>query len=158
MRKSDAGEIIPLLEELRKQYYTLGQNMVFEKNITILQARCLYRISKNSPSNMNILKKELAVTGACVTNIVDELVRKKFVSRERDRRDRRIIDVFITENGLRCIREMNCTQSRFIKSLIKIIGAKEIKVVKYGLSVLVFSLRKLFTANEYRLVRVGSKK
>lgn len=154
MRKNDAEEMISLLEELRRQSHALVRNIVLEKNITILQARCLYLIAKTSSVNMNVLKKELAVTGACVTNIVDELIKKKFVSRERDKQDRRIINVFITENGIRCIREIKRTQNRFIKSLIKIMGAKEISIVKDGLSVLIFSLKKLLTADEHRSDRL----
>lgn len=143
MKKSDGEEIVSLLRELRNQLRILAGKIVLEKNVTILQWRCLYLIAKDSPVNMNILKKELAVTGACVTNIVDELVMKNLVLRDRGKQDRRTVIVSITEKGRICIKEMKREENRFVKALTKMMDVKETRVIKDGLSALVFSFRKL---------------
>lgn len=142
-KKCEREEIVILLKDLRKQFHILGRAMISEKNITISQLITLFLVAKSSPVKMDILKRELAVTGACATNIVDELVRKNYVCREKGKLDRRIVDVSVTNKGINFVREMTQRERNFSISLVEMLTTEEIGTIKNGLSLLIASLKRM---------------
>ncbi|MCJ7498823.1 MarR family transcriptional regulator [bacterium] len=62
--------------------------------------RTLGRVEHTTPSH---LAKEMALSEGTVTGIVDRLVARQLVTRERNPRDRRLVTVTITDAGLALI-------------------------------------------------------
>ncbi|MEM0279810.1 MarR family transcriptional regulator [Metallosphaera sp.] len=60
---------------------------------------------KDSPKSMVYLAKEVLMTQAGITAAIDRLEEKGLVKRERDKEDRRIINVQITERGVKATEE-----------------------------------------------------
>lgn len=64
-----------------------------------LDLRALLYISEKGPSTVNALSEELNVSSAWATGLVDELVVRGYVSRERNTIDRRSVIISITGEG-----------------------------------------------------------
>ncbi|MEM3324344.1 MAG: MarR family transcriptional regulator [Metallosphaera sp.] len=60
---------------------------------------------RDSPKSMVYLAKEVLMTQAGITAAIDRLEEKGLVKRERDKEDRRIINVQITERGVKATEE-----------------------------------------------------
>ncbi|MCP6727814.1 MULTISPECIES: MarR family winged helix-turn-helix transcriptional regulator [Metallosphaera] len=80
---------------------------------------------KESPKSMVYLAKEVLMTQAGITAAIDRLEEKGLVKRERDREDRRIINVQITESGVRATEEAMQVYEEMASELMKDLGIEE---------------------------------
>ncbi|WP_134090656.1 MarR family winged helix-turn-helix transcriptional regulator [Olivibacter sp. XZL3] len=73
-----------------------------EEKITLQQYNVLriLRGQNAKPATVNMLKERLLDRMSDVSRIVDRLVQKKLVSRCTSNKDRRAVDIFITQEGL----------------------------------------------------------
>lgn len=73
-----------------------------EEKITLQQYNVLriLRGQNAKPATVNMLKERLLDRMSDVSRIVDRLVQKKLVSRCISHKDRRAVDIFITQEGL----------------------------------------------------------
>jgi len=72
-----------------------------EDRISFSQFSILRAIGKFGPMPMNKLGEHMLVAPANITGLVDRLERKGYVERRRDRRDRRLLKIELTERGRR---------------------------------------------------------
>ena len=80
---------------------------------------------KESPKSMVYLANEVLMTQAGITAAIDRLEEKGLVKRERDREDRRIINVQITESGVRATEEAMQVYEEMASELMKDLGIEE---------------------------------
>ena len=62
-----------------------------------------------------------------VTRLVDRLARRGLVERIRSRRDRRVVDVGITDTGLTVLQELDAHVERMPKAMLGHLGAKKLR-------------------------------
>ena len=62
-----------------------------------------------------------------VTRLVDRLAKRGLVERIRSRRDRRVVDVGITDTGLTVLRELDAHVERMPKAMLGHLGAKKLR-------------------------------
>ena len=62
-----------------------------------------------------------------VTRLVDRLATRGLVERIRSRRDRRVVDVGITDRGLAVLRELDAHVQRMPKAMLGHLGAKKLR-------------------------------
>ena len=62
-----------------------------------------------------------------VTRLVDRLAKRGLVERIRSRRDRRVVDVGITDTGLAVVRELDAHVERMPKAMLGHLGAKKLR-------------------------------
>ncbi|AIM27423.1 transcriptional regulator, MarR family [Metallosphaera sedula] len=80
---------------------------------------------KESPKSMVYLAKEVLMTQAGITAAIDRLEEKGLVKRERDKEDRRIINVQITESGVRATEEAMQVYEEMALELMRDLGVEE---------------------------------
>lgn len=80
---------------------------------------------KESPKSMVYLAKEVLMTQAGITAAIDRLEEKGLVKRERDKEDRRIINVQITESGVRATEEAMQVYEEMASELMRDLGVEE---------------------------------
>jgi DNA-binding MarR family transcriptional regulator len=99
--------------ENHKDYETLAENLcdihflyskdlsnVFEQHSTRGEEAALFWLSKlENPVSAGELASKLGITSGRIANILSSLDRKKFIERHRSSRDRRQINVALTEAG-----------------------------------------------------------
>jgi outer membrane protein TolC len=75
--------------------------------------------SNQGPMTMTEISRELVVTQANITGIIDTLEKREFVARCPDKEDRRVCRISITEKGLRTLGEIVPDYFELIHSLYK---------------------------------------
>jgi DNA-binding MarR family transcriptional regulator len=61
-----------------------------------------------------------------VTRLVDRLADRSLVDRVRDRRDRRVVEVGITADGLAVLKQLDPAVQRFPRAMLRRVGAKRV--------------------------------
>ncbi|QKR00635.1 MarR family transcriptional regulator [Metallosphaera tengchongensis] len=80
---------------------------------------------KESPKSMVYLARDVLMTQAGVTAAVDRLEERGFVRRERDRQDRRIINITITEEGVKATEEAIKIYEEMAEELLRDMSQEE---------------------------------
>ena len=62
-----------------------------------------------------------------ITRLVDRLEKRELVTRSRSRQDRRVVEVTITEKGLRLLRSLDQHVDRFPRNMLGHLGAKKLE-------------------------------
>jgi DNA-binding MarR family transcriptional regulator len=97
---SDFSERIEdVLPTVMKGFAKMQTNELFKGKITLPQFFVLSHLDKHGESKMNELAKFMDVTTAAATGIVDRLVRYGYIVRAYDPKDRRVINVRLTQKG-----------------------------------------------------------
>lgn len=144
MKKSDNGErIFFLIKELRKNLHILARKSISVSGMSIPQYYAIRILGKNKIANMTTLKKELGMTGAFVTTIIDGLVKRGFATRKRDKKDRRIIDVSLTAKGMDFVNKMKQWERTVFSTFIKKLSAQKAEAMKEGLAIFVSILSEI---------------
>lgn len=90
------GEIMPVIS---REFLKHQTEEFYKLKITLPQCVILDVLNKNGELNMSDLAKNMKVTTAAMTGIVDRLVREGYVSRVDDPNDRRVIKIKLTAKG-----------------------------------------------------------
>ncbi|SRR5699024_1118193 len=77
----------------------------------------LYKLNKDGKQRSSHLANALSVTTGGLTGITDKLVQEDFIFRERDRKDRRVVYLTISEKGKDALKMMYAARKSFIESL-----------------------------------------
>lgn len=101
---------------------------VFEQNSTRGEEAALFWLSRlECPVSAGELASRLGITSGRIANILGSLSRKKYIERSRSSRDRRQINVTLTETGAEHIKEVyeNARKSHIV--LLERMGDTEAK-------------------------------
>ena len=94
---------------MRFKRISLSKNKNHEiRSSEILVLFNLYQLLKNEPGGVKVsqLSNHLQITPGAVTHIINALFKKKYVERLNDEKDRRIVLVKISTNGLNALKNM----------------------------------------------------
>ncbi len=83
---------------------------LFEKNNITIQQFNILRILRGqypNPATVNLLKERMVDKMSDASRIVDRLVQKNLVSRCTNKKDRRAVDIRISEQGLAVLQKMD---------------------------------------------------
>ena len=98
------------------------------------QALLLLELNEAGTISMSELSRRLQVTQGVATRMVDRLLEKDMVERERDKVDRRVVLVTLAPKGKKLAGEMERINKMKIKELFKAVPEKEredfLKVLK----------------------------
>lgn len=110
------------------------------------------RIIRSSPSknlSMSEIGKEMIVTFANITTIVDNLEKLQYVRRQREPEDRRLVKVELTDSGSRLYRKIYPSHRREVARLMKVLEKEQLQqlidytdALKKNTSLLVASSKK----------------
>lgn len=116
---SDISKIYRAMQrELNKRLDKIG--------LTYLDFLVLKALTEG-PATMVALSKRFYVTQSAMTIAIDRLERENLVKRERDRQDRRVIYVKITEDGLMALQEGIEIYTSLAEEVLQGIESKEIE-------------------------------
>jgi DNA-binding MarR family transcriptional regulator len=100
---------------------TMGE----ETELTFHQIMLLMELQRSGTCNMSELSKRLRVTQGVATRMVDRLLEKDMVERERHRDDRRVVLVSPTEKGSRVVRDIEMLNREKMVELFRTVSEKE---------------------------------
>lgn len=91
--------ILQSLRRIIRAVSLYSHRLVATYNITAPQLICLLTIVQEGPLNPSALSKRVFLSPSTVVGILDRLEEKGLITRQRDRRDRRVINVQATDWG-----------------------------------------------------------
>ena len=92
-----------------------------EYDLTIQQFNVLriLRGQKSNPANLSTIQERMVDRNSNVTRLIDKLIKKDLVKRQVCKANRRKIEVFITESGLKILKDLDPTNEKSNKDLFK---------------------------------------
>ncbi len=85
----------------------------------------LESVSKQKEITMSKLAKNLDIGFSTATSIIDRLIEKKLVIRERDHNDRRIVKVLLSKKGDKIISSYHEQERKSLKKMIEFLTESE---------------------------------
>lgn len=110
------NEVMPVVI---KEFARRQAKELYTGKITLPQFLILDYLVKNDAAKMSDLARFMQVSTAAATGIVERLVRDKYVLRQSEPKDRRVIKIKITTKGMELVRKVNQQRRQMI---IKIFG------------------------------------
>jgi len=95
----DYEEILVALRRLMRAADMHSQKLVREVGLTTPQLLVMQAIEKEGNPSTSALARHIVVSQATVTRIIDRLERAKLVRREKSSKDKRVINVLLTDSG-----------------------------------------------------------
>ena len=83
--------------------------------------------------NMSSIARKLSITVGSLTTAMNSLVKKHYVERERSERDRRIVNIHLTESGLAAYRYHEAFHEQMTDAVIERLGENEVRVLATAL-------------------------
>jgi len=117
MRQKELRKYILQLDDLVpvlvKHLQISDPHKLYGIKMTLQQYLALDTLAKKGKSMITDLSKGLGIALSTVTELVDRLAKRRFVKRKKDIKDRRIVWVNLTNNGLEIYKKINAKkQSR----------------------------------------------
>jgi DNA-binding MarR family transcriptional regulator len=111
MTDSALSDFIEKIEDVMpvvmKGIAKMHTNELSKGKITLPQFFVLSHLYKHGESKMNELAKVMDVTTAAATGIVDRLVRCGYLARSYDPKDRRVINISLTQKGSEVVKRIS---------------------------------------------------
>jgi len=114
-----------LLEFLEKYHEELIAARSTIAGIPEAQYRMLFHLQNSPPMPMSSLGNSLFFTKAYMTKLVDSLAKDGFVERHPDPIDRRVINIHITDAGLKKIQDANSLMLACVMEKLSQISPKD---------------------------------
>ncbi|UPT75020.1 MAG: MarR family transcriptional regulator [Elusimicrobiota bacterium] len=95
------------------------------EKLTWQERRVLRAVSREDCCSMSTLADKICLTLSSVTGLIDRLVDRKLVKRDRSSEDRRVVQVELTEHGRALNEEAMEGPTRFSRELLKGLNAEE---------------------------------
>jgi DNA-binding MarR family transcriptional regulator len=100
MTTPDCEEVLITLRKIVRAISLQSKQLVQLSGITTPQLLVMRAINRNGPISIGVLSKEVSLSQATVTAIIDRLEKKGLVKRERSKKDKRRVNVEMTPQGL----------------------------------------------------------
>jgi DNA-binding MarR family transcriptional regulator len=120
-----AERIEDVMPTVMKGFAKMQTNELFKGKITLPQFFVLNHLDKHGESKMNELAKVMDVTTAAATGIVDRLVRYGYIVRSYDPRDRRVINIRLTQRGSDLVKRIGRQRNEVTREIFGKISKEE---------------------------------
>lgn len=112
------------------------------QNITNNDMHVIEAIGIEEPKNMSSVAKKLSVTVGTLTIAVNSLVKKSYVKRERSEKDRRVVFISLTEQGVKAYYHHEQYHRDMVEKMVEAIPEEQMEVLVKGLESLETFFRK----------------
>ncbi|MFH1406453.1 MAG: TolC family protein [Candidatus Omnitrophota bacterium] len=156
-----AKEIIGLLPELMRHFLRRQSHALARGKITVPQMAIMQLLMREEKCTMSDIARHLSITTAAATGLIERLFRARLVERRGHEKDRRIVNIMLTEKGKRTVEDMSRQMQSTIRDVFGRLSAQErgayLRIVKKlcrimknsaVLAAAVFFCAKLFAADE----------
>jgi DNA-binding MarR family transcriptional regulator len=99
VKTSEIDEFQELFSTVMRNLRRVPPKKMLPGHLTFVQMRVLWLLKSKGPRTMGEVAQMLAVTGPTATAIVNRLVSRGYVGRERDKSDRRVVNLRLRPKG-----------------------------------------------------------
>ncbi|MGD8326802.1 MAG: MarR family transcriptional regulator [Sphingomonadales bacterium] len=118
---ADYDDILIALRRITRAIDLHSKNLVRSSGLTAPQILVLQSVRRHGKAKPSIIAKDILLSQATVTSILDRLEKAKLITRERSTDDRRIVEVLLTESGAqKLLAAPELLQSGFLREYRKL--------------------------------------
>ena len=146
MKKSKMDRYISQLENL---FPDIVEGMSFkvvqelaELKITLAQFQALSLLAEKKGCIMSELARGMSQSFSATTGIVDRLIRDGLARRERDKKDRRVVRVFITSKGKYTVGQFKRYRKEHLISILESLKEKDRKTLIQAMGILSQAIKR----------------
>ena len=137
------AEMLDLILHLVKICQFKEQYFASLYNLTTVEMRCLQCFESNNSVSIKELAKSMELTPGRITHILTSLEKKKLITREIDKDDRRGINVNLTNKAIPFIKNLRENYVQFHENLLKNIPEEKRDIIKTALQELTKAFESL---------------
>ena len=127
-KESNLKRIEDCMDAMRRAMTAARERLGEGLQLTRTQLEILIMLSERSRTTKD-LASALFLTGSAVTQTIETLVRRDFVTRTTDEHDRRIIMLHLSEAGREVTQQVCSLKQDYMKSLAESLTDEEIEVL-----------------------------
>ncbi len=124
------------------------------KDITNNDMHIIEAIGTGDGDHMSSVARKVNVTVGTLTSAINSLVKKKYVVRERSEEDRRVVNIRLTEKGIRAYRHHEEYHHQMTEAIIDVLTEEEVPV----LMKMLYGIGRFFREYEHRDSQDGETK
>lgn len=99
------------------------------KDITNNDMHIIEAIGLSGENTMSLVAKKIGITAGSLTTAVNALVNKKYVTRHRSERDRRVVFLSLTQKGIKAYEHHKEYHGRMTDAVIESLDEEEIPIL-----------------------------
>lgn len=126
--KTCNGEISDLMNGVFKSFMLLNKEIESYFDMSSARILTLLAFTEKKIMYMNELSKKLSLNTSTSTRMIDSLVKEGFVERGKDKSDRRVVTVELSDKGKKMVKDIKTFRDRYfdlIKDKVKNKGKEE---------------------------------
>jgi MarR family transcriptional regulator, organic hydroperoxide resistance regulator len=135
-------EVGTLVQKLVRIFQLFERDQIKVHGFTTSQCYALIELYKAGSLTMNELSERMNLNTSTMTRIMDNLVRDKYVERDRDEADRRIVVVRLTEKGKEATGKLNDTVIDYYRQIIANIPEGQMEEILKSVEILLKAFEK----------------
>ncbi len=129
MRSSDKTmfheEVARLMPQLLRAVTVRGENILTGGDLALSHIVVVDILSEKGECTMGEIAAALNFTMSAATAIVDKMVQKRLVKRERDIKDRRVVKVSLVSGGIKVAKKVHAFRRDITKDLFSCLSSRE---------------------------------
>jgi DNA-binding MarR family transcriptional regulator len=129
-------EVGQLIQRLSRVIQLFERDQIKVYGFTTSQYNTLKEINKAGSITMNELSDKMNLNTSTMTRVLDNLVRDKYVARDKDEFDRRIVVVSLTQSGKEVTAKLSISVNEYYKKIIENIPVGQVDNVLESVNVL----------------------
>ena len=124
--KNDFGnKMAKLLPKIMREFHLRVKSIITNEQLSLSQIVILEYLFEKKSSNMSEIATILQLTMGRATGIVDDMIAKKLIKRERDANDRRIVKVCLLKKGEEMAEKIKMERRESFNSMFSILTEGE---------------------------------
>lgn len=141
--KSKSSMIAVAIDDIRRIYQVLGERsrkVEHETGLTGSQLWVVKMLDGAAPMKVSELARRMHLHPATMVGVLDRLEAKGLVQRTRSNDDRRVVHIFITDQGRELIRSSPEMAQGLLAKGLETLTDKKVKIISEGLEMIVKTL------------------
>jgi len=110
--------------------------------VTLSQCHTLDLLSKRGKLTMNELSRQMGLAKSTMTRIVNNMVREGWIEQVNDPKDRRLVNVHLTQRGRRMAERLGLSSQEYVQRILRHIPSEKMPQVLESLQWIVKSIGK----------------
>ena len=135
-------ELDEILSSLSLAFIQMERSGKCCQGVTLSQCHTLDVLSKNRDLTMNELSRQMGLAKSTMTRIVNTMVRRGWLERKRDQRDKRWVSVRLTAEGRKMSENVTRSSREYVRRILKHLPAEKIPQLVESLNLVVRSVEK----------------
>lgn len=129
-------EVGQMIQKLVRVLQLFERDQIKAYGFTTSQCYAILELYKSKSLTMNELSEKMNLNSSTMTRILDNLVRDKYISRDKDNSDRRAVIVSLTESGKNVAMDLDIAVKNYYQKIISNIPEGQVDNILKSVSIL----------------------